>query len=417
VEAVVSAISPAIEAVLDHVRAGGEVSVAQGTLLASAQGRDLHAVVAAADALREEQVGDRVSYVVNRNINFTNVCIKHCTFCAFSRDHREEQGYFLPTGEIVRRAREAWDLGATEVCLQAGLPPKLDGWYYVELVRTLKRELPGLHLHAFSPEEILYGATRAGVTLRDYLSALRDVGHDTLPGTSAEILDDAVRDVIARGRITTAQWIEVVTTAHELGIRTTSTMMFGHIETPGHWAAHMALLRDVQKSTGGFTEFVPLSLIHQEAPMYQKKLVAGVREGATGREVVLVHALARLMLGKSLRNIQASWVKEGPKMAQYLLNAGANDLGGTLINESISTSAGSAFGQLVKPRELQRIIRDAGRIPVQRSSTYGVLGEGDDLTTPLDAIDDPEARFGSYRKLTLAPEFRFQSPAREPGTA
>ena len=300
--------------------------------------------------------------------------------------------------------------------MQAGLPPKLDGWFYVELVRTLKRELPGLHLHAFSPEEVLYGATRAGVGIRDYLKALRDAGHDTLPGTSAEILDDRVRDIIAKGRISTAQWVEVVSTAHELGIRTTSTMMFGHIETPQHWAAHLGLLRDIQRNTAGFTEFVPLSLIHQEAPMFQKKLVPDVREGATGREVVVVHALARIMLGATFRNVQASWVKEGPKMAQYLLSAGANDLGGTLINESISTAAGSAYGQLVKPRELHRIIRDAGRVPVQRSSTYAVVRElgrtdEDELPSPLDTVDDAEARFGSYRRLTLAPEFRFPSPA------
>jgi len=348
--------------------------------------------------------------VVNRNINFTNVCIKHCTFCAFSRDHREEEGYFLPVPEVVRRAREAWDLGATEVCIQAGLPPKLDGRYYIDLTRALKAALPDLHLHAFSPEEILYGSVRSGLSIRDYLGELRAAGLGTLPGTSAEILEQDIRDRIARGRITVAQWIDVITTAHNLGIRTTSTIMYGHVETPAHWVHHMDLLRSIQKDTGGFTEFVPLSLIHSEAPMYAKGLVAGVRPGATGVEVVRMHALARLMLGPSIPNIQASWVKEGPKLAQVLLDAGANDLGGTLINESISTSAGAQYGQLVPPSELRRLVREAGRVPAQRDTVYQILrtykdGEEDD--SPLDRIEDAEARFGSYRRLVASGEFRF----------
>jgi 7,8-didemethyl-8-hydroxy-5-deazariboflavin synthase CofH subunit len=403
-----------VQRVLDRSLSGEELSAEEAEILCHGGESDIPAIASAADELRVRQAGNDVTYVVNRNINFTNVCIKHCTFCAFSRDHRQEEGYFLPTEEIVRRAREAWDLGATEVCIQAGLPPKLDGWFYVDLVRTLKKELPSLHLHAFSPEEILYGATRASVSVREYLTALKEAGHDTLPGTSAEILDDAVRDVISKGRISTAQWIEVITTAHELGIRTTSTIMYGHVETYGHWTRHMALLRDIQKRTGGFTEFVPLSFIHHEAPMHQKKLVPSVRDGATRDEVVKMHAVARLMLGATFRNIQASWVKEGPRMAQFLLSCGANDLGGTLINESISTSAGSSYGQLVRPRELRRLIREAGRVPVQRTSAYAPLrtfSTSDDAdASPLDAIEDPEARFGSYRRLTLANEFRFSRP-------
>jgi FO synthase subunit 2 len=316
--------------------------------------------------------------------------------------------------EIVRRAREARELGATEVCIQAGLPPKLDGRFYIELCRTIARELPDLHIHAFSPEEVLYGVTRSGLSIRDYLTELRAAGLGTLPGTSAEILDDEIRDVIARGRISTRQWLEVITTAHGLGIRTTSTMMYGHIETPAHWVRHLALLRDVQRDTGGFTEFVPLSLIHQEAPMYQRRLVAGVRPGATGAEVVRVHALARLMLGATFRNIQSSWVKEGPKLAQMLLAAGANDVGGTLINESISTSAGAPYGQLVPPAELRRLVRDLGRVPAQRSTTYEILklhaDPTEDEPEPLDAVEDPEARFGSYRRLAESKAFRFAHP-------
>src|SRR5881275_1517935 len=310
-----------VRRILDGALAGGEVSVRDAERLAQAAGRDLLALTVTADELRRRQAGDTVTFVVNRNINFTNVCIKHCGFCAFSRDHREEEGYLLPLEEIVRRAREAAELGASEVCIQAGLPPKLDGRFYIDLTRAIHAALPELHLHAFSPEEVLYGSVRSGMPVKDYLRELRDAGLGTLPGTSAEILDQEIRDTISRGRITVDQWLEVITTAHALGIRTTSTIMYGHVETPAHWVRHMDLLRSIQKDTGGFTEFVPLSLIHSEAPMWSKGLVPGVRPGATGSEVVKMHALARLMLGGSIPNIQASWVKEGPKLAQLLLTA------------------------------------------------------------------------------------------------
>ena len=403
-------VSRDVRAILARVLDGAEVSVADADVLAVTTGRDLQALTLVADELRHRHVGDVVTYVVNRNINFTNVCIKHCGFCAFSRDHREEEGYLLPIDEVVRRAREAWDLGAREVCIQAGLPPKLDGRFYIDLTLALKAALPGLHLHAFSTEEVLYGTVRSGLSIKDYLVELKAAGLGTLPGTSAEILDQPIRDRIARGRITVDQWVEVITTAHALGIRTTSTIMYGHVETPAHWVRHMALLRAIQKDTGGFTEFVPLSLIHSEAPMYAKALVPGVRPGATGVEVIRMHALARVMLGPVLRNIQASWVKEGPKLAQALLDAGANDLGGTLINESISTSAGAQYGQLVGPAELHRWIRDAGRVPAQRDTLYNIVrtyDAGDDPASPLDAIEDAEARFGSYRRLIASGEFRF----------
>jgi len=403
--------SAPVRRVLGRALDGGEISVGEADILATATGRDLHALGLGADEMRRRQAGDVVTFVINRNINFTNVCIKHCTFCAFSRDHREEEGYFLPVPEVVNRAREAQEMGATEVCLQAGLPPKLDGRYYIDLCVAIKRELPEMHLHAFSPEEVLYGSIRSGLPIRDYLLELKKAGLGTLPGTSAEILDQDIRDVIARGRITVKQWVEVITTAHALGIRTTSTIMYGHIETPAHWVRHMDLLRRIQKDTGGFTEFVPLSLIHQEAPMYAKRLVPGVRPGATGTEVVRMHALARLLLGPSFRNIQSSWVKEGPKLSQHLLTVGANDLGGTLINESISTSAGAQHGQLVPPAELRRLIRDAGRVPAQRNTVYALLRVYDDPAaddaSPLDRVEDAEARFGSYRRLTAATEFRF----------
>src|SRR5438105_700568 len=364
--------SPRPRRILGRALDGGELSVEEADLLATVTGRDLQALGLVADEMRRRQAGDLVTFVINRNINFTNVCVKHCTFCAFSRDHRAEEGYFLPVSEVVRRAREAWELGATEVCLQAGLPPKLDGRYYIDL---------------------------------------RAAGLGTLPGTSAEILDQDVRDRISRGRITVAQWVEVITTAHALGIRTTSTIMYGHVETPAHWTRHLELLRGIQKDTGGFTEFVPLSLIHQEAPMYAKRLVPGVRPGATGAEVLRMHALARLMLGPTFRNIQSSWVKEGPKLSQVLLTVGANDLGGTLINESISTSAGAQFGQLVAPAELRRLVRDLGRVPAQRNTVYDLVRvyaePAADEVSPLDAVDNADERFGSYRRLATGGEFRF----------
>ncbi|HZE35390.1 MAG TPA: 5-amino-6-(D-ribitylamino)uracil--L-tyrosine 4-hydroxyphenyl transferase CofH [Candidatus Eisenbacteria bacterium] len=409
-------IDQGVRRILGRALDGSELTVDEGIRLTEVQGRELHALTLVADEMRRRQAGDIVTYVVNRNINFTNVCIKHCTFCAFSRDHREEEGYFLPLDEVVRRAVEAWDMGATEVCIQAGLPPKLDGSYYVDLCRAIKAAVPEMHLHAFSPEEVLYGSTRADLSIPEFLKTLRAAGLGTLPGTSAEILDQDVRDRIARGRITVDQWIEVITSAHALGIRTTSTIMYGHVETPAHWIRHMDLLRDIQRQTGGFTEFVPLSLIHHEAPMYRRGLVPGVREGATGVEVIKMHALARLILGPSFRNIQSSWVKEGPKMAQYLLTAGANDVGGTLINESISTSAGAGFGQLVPPAELRRMIREAGRVPARRGTTYELLKiydkREDDEDSPLDHVTDAATRFGSYRALSTSGQFRFLHPSK-----
>lgn len=410
-EALLGAIDRRVALALEAALNGREIAADEALALASATGTELHALCLTADALRARQAGDVVTYVINRNINFTNVCIKHCGFCAFSREHRAEQGYFLDMEEIVRRAEEAWSLGATEVCLQAGLPPGLSGSYYVDVCRAIKRALPDMHIHAFSPEEVLYGAVRSKTSIADYLAALKEAGLGTLPGTSAEILDDEVRDVIAKGRITTSQWIDVITTAHRLGIRTTSTMMYGHIETPAHQVQHMALLRRIQKETGGFTEFVPLSFIYQEAPMAQDGTVPGLRNGASGVEVLRTHALARVLLGETFRNIQASWVKDGLKLGQWLLSCGVNDLGGTLMNESISTSAGAAHGQLVPPRELRRVIREAGRVPAERSTLYELRrvyeGAEVDDAAPLDQVKDAEAAFGSYRSLTQSEGFRF----------
>ncbi|MEK7873488.1 MAG: CofH family radical SAM protein, partial [Chloroflexota bacterium] len=279
-------IDPQVGGILDKALAGGEVTADEGARLFQARGLDLMATTLAADELRRRTVGDTVTYVVNRNINFTNVCIKRCGFCAFSRGHRDEEGYLLPIEEVVRRAKEAWDLGATEVCIQAGLPPGMDGNLYVDICEAIKREIPAIHIHGFSPEEVLYGAVRSRCTIREYLQRLKDAGVGSLPGTSAEILDEEIRKRISPGRITVKQWTEVITNAHDLGIPTTATIMYGHVETVEHRARHIDLLRRIQRQTGGFTEFVPLSLIHTEAPMYSKRLVRGVQPGATGDEVI-----------------------------------------------------------------------------------------------------------------------------------
>ena len=409
-------VTPTVRVVLSRALDGQEISWQEALTLCETAGLDFQATVMAADELRRRQVGDVVTYVINRNVNFTNVCVKHCGFCAFSRAYRSEQGYFLPMDEIKRRVQEAADLGATEVCMQAGLPPDMDGNFYIDLTRAVKQALPGIHIHAFSPEEVLYGSTLSGTPVRDYLVALKDAGLGSLPGTSAEILDQDVRDVISPGRITVKQWVDVITAAHSLGIPTTSTIMYGHMETPTHWVKHMNLLRDIQHDTHGFTEFVPLSMIYQEAPMYHHRLAPDLRPGPSGNEVVKMHAVARIMLGASIRNIQSSWVKEGPRLAQYLLSAGANDVGGTLMNESISTSAGAQYGQLIQPRELRRLIRDAGRTPAQRRTNYDLLRVFDvhdaevaevEEVTPLDLVDNADTRFGSYRKLASSGEFRF----------
>ncbi|MCC6389308.1 MAG: 5-amino-6-(D-ribitylamino)uracil--L-tyrosine 4-hydroxyphenyl transferase CofH [Bryobacterales bacterium] len=408
-EQAIAGCNPAIAAILDKALTGGEVSTAEGELLLTVTGSELAALAAVADHLRREKLGDRVTYVVNRNINFTNVCVKRCGFCAFSRGHRAEEGYFLPADEVVRRAREAWDLGATEVCVQAGLPPRMKGSLHIDLCRAIKAAVPNIHIHGFSPEEVKYGSELSGCTVEYYLAALKEAGVGSLPGTSAEILDDRIRNIISPGRISTAEWIRVITCAHRLGIPTSSTIMYGHIESARDAAQHIGLLRDIQKQTGGFTEFVPLSFIHTEAPMYRKSLVPGIRAGATEDEVLRMYAVARLMLHGAIHHVQASWVKQGVHMAQRCLGAGADDLGGTLLNESISTAAGAAHGHFLRPAEMRNLIRGADRKPAQRSTTYQLIREFErepDAPESLDAVASEE-RFGSYASLISSAEFRF----------
>ncbi|MGH9874360.1 MAG: 5-amino-6-(D-ribitylamino)uracil--L-tyrosine 4-hydroxyphenyl transferase CofH [Pyrinomonadaceae bacterium] len=355
---------------LDRALAGKELSSDEGMTLAAAEGRELQALIGAADCVRFETVGDVVTYVVNRNINFTNICFVGCRFCAFSRTPHQDDAYFLSQDEITQRAEEAWQRGATEVCVQGGLPRGMDGYHYRDVLRAIKKGAPLIHIHAYSPMEVVYGVERTGMSLTDYLLMLKGVGLDTLPGTAAEILDDGVRGQISRQKLTVKQWVEVITTAHRLGIRTTSTMMYGHVENGEHWVRQLLLLRDMQKETGGFTEFVPLGFVHQNTLLYQ---IGGARPGPTIEEHLKVHALARLMLRGWIDNIQVSWVKLGRKISQACMRAGANDYGGTLMDENISRLAGATAGEYLSPEEFQERIREIGRIPAERSTRYEIL--------------------------------------------
>jgi FO synthase subunit 2 len=409
-------IDPVVASALDRALSDKDVSVEQATELLDSNGIEMNTIVLVADELRRRSVGNTVTYVINRNINFTNVCIKRCGFCAFSRDFREEEGYFLPIEEIVRRAKEAWKLGATEVCIQAGLPPKMDGHLYIDICDAIKKELPDIHIHAFSPEEVLYGAVRSQIPVEEYLKTLKEAGVGSLPGTAAEILDQRMRDLISPGRITVEDWIKIIKLAHSMEIPTTSTIMYGHIESSAHKANHLALIRKIQSETHGFTEFVPLSFVHTEAPMYNHAIIPNLRPGANGNEVVKMHAVSRIMLHKYINNIQVSWVKEGTRMSQVLLGAGVNDFGGTLVNESISTSAGSRYGQLLKPREIRSIIRSCDRLPAQRSTTYRLIkvysNEEYEEPEELDKVDDTQ--FGSYNELIKLDKFRYRDVNRNP---
>ena len=404
---------PEIASTLERALSEKEITVKEAVRLYEARGIDFHLVGAVADELRKRRVGDLVTYVINRNINFTNVCIKQCGFCAFSRDFREEEGYFLPIEEIVRRAKEAHQFGATEVCIQAGIPPDMDGALYENICRAIKAEIPGIHIHGFSPEEILYGSLRSEISVNEYLMRLKEAGVDTLPGTSAEILDQTLRDKISPGRISVKNWINVIKTAHKLGIKTTSTMMFGHVESTYDRVQHMAKIREIQKETGGFTEFVPLNFIYHEAPMYKHDLHQNIRKGASANDALLTHAIARIMLNNYIKNIQMSWVKEGQRMSQLMLMWGANDFGGTLINESISTSAGAEHGQLLKPREIRRLANEINRIPAQRSTDYKILRTfetEDEYEDELDSVD--AKRFGSYFELIKIDKYKYKNPRR-----
>jgi 7,8-didemethyl-8-hydroxy-5-deazariboflavin synthase CofH subunit len=357
---------PSLEKILE-TQDGAALSLEESFALAHAEGDDLLGLLVAANLLRAELAGNLVTYVVNRNINFTNICFVGCKFCAFSRGPRESDTYFLNPDEVAKKAVEASQFGATEVCIQGGLPHGLPPFYYRDILRAVKSAVPGMHVHAFSPMEIVYGVELTGMPLGDYLAMLRDNGLGTLPGTAAEILDDEIRAVLSRNKLSTAQWIEVIRTAHRCGIRTTSTMMYGHTETPEHWVRQMQLLRGIQNETGGFTEFVPLGFVHQNTLLFHQGLA---RSGPTLAEHLKVHALARILLAGSINNIQVSWVKLNRRLSQLCLHAGANDYGGTLMEENISREAGATAGQYTSPEDFQALILEMGRIPAERNTTY-----------------------------------------------
>ena len=411
IENIFSNIDPEISSILEGALDGKEISFRDTLKLLDATGLSLSLIILVADELRRRANGEIVTYVINRNINFTNVCIKQCGFCAFSRDFRVEEGYLLPIEEIVRRAKEASQFGATEICIQAGLPPKMDGFFYVDLCRAIKKELPDIHIHAFSPEEILYGSSLSNTKVKEYLKMLKEAGLGSLPGTSAEILVKEIRNKISPGRINIEQWIDIITTAHKLDIPTTSTIMYGHIESNNDIVSHLEIIRNIQKQTGKFTEFVPLSYVHYDAPMSNHNLVKDIRPGADGMEILKIHAISRIFFNNFIRNIQVSWVKEGPKLSQILLNAGANDFGGCLINESISTSAGSQYGQFMRPVDMRRIIKAAGKIPAQRTSKYEIIKDfrtREEIESENSLDKTNPDRFGSYNELIKLNRFRFK---------
>ena len=367
-ETLLRGTSAALRRILEASLEGRELTRGDAVTLLQAQGRDLQVLCNVADLARVEDVGDEVSYVVNRNINFTNICYVGCSFCGFSRHKHEADAYERGLDDIVERAQQAWERGASEVCIQGGIHPNKDGFWYREILEAIKSVLPDMHIHAFSPEELHFGVQKAdGMSLRDYLVMLRDAGLGSIPGTAAEILDDEIRRQLSPRKLKTARWLEIVRTAHEVGLRSSSTLMYGHIEGVEHVAAHLETLRDLQKETGGLTEFVPLGFIHSKTRLY---LEQGSRPGSSMPEDLKLVAVARLFLRPWIKNIQVSWVKMGHKLAQMGLLSGANDFGGTLMEESISHAAGSEHGDHLEAQEIERLIRELGRTPYERTTTY-----------------------------------------------
>ena len=366
-------IRPAVKAALERAERGLELGEREVETLFTARGDEITRIARLADDIRREVNGEVVTYVINRNINYTNICYFKCQFCAFSKGKMSEnlrgKPELLSIREVVERAREAVARGATEVCMQGGIHPSFTGDFYVELTQAIRRELPGLHIHAYSPLEVFQGAETAHRSITEQLELLRGAGLGTLPGTAAEILDDRIRKIICPDKLNTAQWSEVIREAHRQGLRTTSTIMFGSVEGPEHWARHIEVLREIQRETGGITEFVPLPFVHMEAPIYRK---GRSRRGPTWEEVVKMHAVARIAFRGLIDNIQVSWVKCGLDGSTQLLNSGVNDVGGTLMNESISRAAGASHGQEVLPEEFQAAIRSIGRIPAERTTLYGI---------------------------------------------
>lgn len=365
-------MSAQVQSILEKALAGSELSVDDACVLFATEGEEAQAVLDTADKVRERRVGNTGSFVITRNINFTNVCYMGCRFCNFATEKGSKDAEFLSVEQVADRAEEAWQRGATEVCIQGGLHPDIDADYYRNLIIAVKKRVPEIHIHAFSPFEIWYGCKKARLEPEVFLAELKALGLGTMPGTAAEILDTEVRKQLTKNKLTTEEWVRIVKAAHSVGVKTTSTIMYGHVDQPVHWAKHLELLRDIQRETGGFTEFVPLGFIHYETRLYNDN-PDKVRPGPTRDEHFKMHAIARLMLQGYIDNIQASWVKMGPDVAAQMLRSGANDLGGTLMNESISRAAGATHGQEVFPEDMVANIHSAGLDAIQRSTLYGVV--------------------------------------------
>jgi FO synthase len=397
-ERLLSDVTPEVGHSLDAALSGRELTRPEALRLLRAEGPDFRALVAAADVARREDKGDDVSFVINRNINFTNVCYVGCSFCGFSRHADDHDAYDRSMEEILAKCRDAIARGATEVCIQGGIDPRKDHDHYHLILTTIKAAFPDLHIHAFSPEELDFGQKKSGMPLSEYLLWLKEAGLGTIPGTAAEILDDSVRDVLSPKKLMTARWVEIVSAAHAAGLRSSATIMYGHIERPEHVAGHMDLLRSLQKETGGFTEFVPLGFIHEKNVLGN---VGFSRPGPSAADDLRLIAVARLFLRPGIRNVQMSWVKMGPKLAQLSLTAGANDFGGTLMEESISRESGADHGENLPAEEMRRLIREMGRVPVERSTTYRILRRFDD-----PELDPPSLEPKQERELSGPRRFR-----------
>ena len=402
------AASRSVSQILTKALFGNEISELEGAVLFNCRDKekvtDRTAIFSVADILRQRSKGDYVTFVVNRNINFTNICYMGCRFCGFAKRREDSGSEWLEPFQVVERAQQAWDRGGTEVCIQGGLHPKMEGNYYRELVLAIKAALPDMHIHAFSPFEVWYGAVKSKLSYRDFLSDLKDCGLGSMPGTAAEILDTEVRQKLTKNKLSANCWEEIIRTAHDVGIPSTATIMYGHVDEPKHWAAHIALLREIQKDTGGFTELVPLSFVHTDSPLFLKN-PSSVRPGPTDHEVDLMHSVSRIMLNGFIDNIQVSWTKLGAERARNMLSLGVNDLGGTLMNESISRSAGSKHGQEITAAELCKIIRSAGRIPVRRNTIYKTIDVYKDRD-PIDVIPLVERKSDPLNFLKMFPETR-----------
>jgi 7,8-didemethyl-8-hydroxy-5-deazariboflavin synthase CofH subunit len=374
-----------IRALIDRVLDGGALSVDEGVRLLESQGNDVLAVIAAADAIRKADVGDDVTYVVNRNLNFTNVCFVGCRFCAFKRQRWEPDAYNQSVESLLAKVQEAVDRGATEICMQGGINPEMPPFTYRDILIAIKQAFPAIHMHAFSPMEIMYGSRRTGMSYVDYLGMLKSHGLGTIPGTAAEILDDEVREILSHKKVDVRTWIDIITTAHRLGIPSTATIMYGHVENSRHVAAHLKLIRDLQSETGGFTEFVPLRFIHTNTEMHRDGLVND--PPPKGIYDLRMYACTRLLLRGSIDNVQTSWVKINHELAQFSLRAGCNDFGGTLMEESISREAGADAGEYTPVEEIRRLIQAVGRRPVERTTLYRKLESAEESATRASATD------------------------------